>query len=102
MGPSLYNILNPRFTSSNREMMITLAVVAILLVVVFWNPKFAWSSYRGTHGWVKKRMHPLSDDQRQEMKSIEKLAEKLIGIQWKIRPHPTHDIINRIEFLLNL
>ena len=56
-----------------------MAVTLGLTGVVFFNPKLAWSTYGKIPQWVRKRVQPLSDDQRQELKAVEEIAGKIIG-----------------------
>ncbi len=53
--------------------------VVLLIVVVFFNPKLAWATYGKIPNWVRKRVQPLSEDQRQEIKAVEEIAGKIIG-----------------------
>ena len=56
-----------------------MTITFLLTIVVFYNPKLAWSTYGKIPQWVGKRIHPLSADQRQELKAVEEIAGKIIG-----------------------
>jgi hypothetical protein len=60
-------------------MLASIGFVLLFTLVVFFNPKLAWSTYGKIPSWVRKRMQPLSDDQRQEIKAVEEIAGKIIG-----------------------
>ena len=47
----------------------------ILSYVFIFNPRFAWSNPEEVPKWVQSRIKPLSADQRQEIKTLEKLGQ---------------------------
>ena len=50
----------------------SLIVTFILFLMVIYNPKLAWANPESKiPDWIKLRMRPLSDDERQEWKSME-------------------------------
>ena len=52
-----------------------MAMNVILFYVFVFNPKFAWSNPEEVPKWVQSRIKPLSADQRQEIKTLEKLGQ---------------------------
>ena len=55
----------------------SLIVTLILFLMVIYNPKLAWANPESKiPDWIKLRMRPLSDDERQEWKSMEILQNK--------------------------
>ena len=52
----------------------SLIITFILFLMVIYNPKLAWANPGSKiPDWIKLRMRPLSDDERQEIKSLDNL-----------------------------
>ena len=69
-------LLIPHVNSVER-ILLALAIDAILGLVIIFNPKFAWSNPEEVPNWVQSRIKPLSPDERQEIKSLEKMGHRL-------------------------
>ena len=63
--------------SSVETIFICVGFDAVLLAVVLFNPKLAWSNPAHVPTWVQKRVRTLSADERQEIKTIENIGSKL-------------------------
>ena len=51
----------------------------MMALSVMFNPKLAWANPTAQiPDWIKLRMRPLSDDERQEYKTIEKIGDTLL------------------------
>ena len=62
------------FLSLDR-VVISLVVCCVYLALILYNPKLAWASFNNQSipDWIKKKVKPLTDQQRQEFKSMEQL-----------------------------
>merc|ERR1712203_51432 len=64
--------------SSVEALVVTLVLDFFFLAIVLYNPKLAWANPTQIPAWVQKRIRPLSADERQEIKTIENLGNKLV------------------------
>ncbi len=71
-------LLSP-FVDSTRDLLLGTAAVIILVAVVLYNPKLAWANPDAVPTWVKKRMRPLTDDQRQEIAGLEAVSRTILA-----------------------
>ena len=64
--------------SSMRSLFVSVMVTFVLSLLVMLNPKLAWANpTKKIPDWIKLRMRPLTDDERQEIKVIEQIGSKL-------------------------
>lgn len=64
--------------NSNLAVFLTMSFSTMLIGIVLYNPKLAWAkSQEEAPDWVKNRIQPLSEDQRQEIPGLESLGSKL-------------------------
>ena len=61
----------------NEGFLLALAIDTIFFLIFIFNPKFAWSNPGEVPPWVQKRIRTLSEDQRQEIRTLEKIGSKL-------------------------
>lgn len=66
--------------TSIEGLFLAITVDALLLVVLIFNPNFAWANPAQVPDWIQKRVRPLSDEQRQEIKTIEALGDRVTSL----------------------
>ena len=72
---ALNSVLLFPFVDSMEGFLFAIVMNIILAYVFIFNPKFAWSNPEEVPKWVQSRIKPLSADQRQEIKTLEKLGQ---------------------------
>jgi len=72
---ALNSVLLFPFVDSMEGFIFAIVMNIILAYVFIFNPKFAWSNPEEVPKWVQSRIKPLSADQRQEIKTLEKLGQ---------------------------
>jgi hypothetical protein len=78
---AMNSVLLAPFVSSTQALIFALVLDGILTALVLFNPKLAWANPDNIPNWVRKRLSPLSPDQRQENKTLEELSRKLSAKQ---------------------
>ena len=68
--------------SSMGSLFVSVMVTFILSLLVMFNPKLAWANPAAKiPEWIKLRMRPLTEDERQEIQVIEQIGSKLLITQ---------------------
>ena len=72
---ALNSVLLVQYLTSIEGLVLALFLDAMFVVLVLFNPKLAWSSPNKVPNWVQKRIRTLSTDERQEIKTFDKLEK---------------------------